>query len=124
MKKLTYSLFIFSFIIMVLSLAVFLLSHKLIQKQTFYSSVNLSDKGGFDVNGTALTFGEVHFKGGSSTRKVLLQNSYDFPIIAEVKAEGDIAPLLGFEKVILIDKGEEKEIGISVFVPENASMGF
>lgn len=113
MRKLTYFLVVFSVLLLFISLTVLFLSDRIVQSETFYANVNISDRIGFDVNGSALTFGNV-VSGGSSTRKIIIDNNYSFPIAVYVTAEGDIAPLLNFDKIVLIKEGESKLIPISV----------
>lgn len=123
MKKLVYALFILSFCIFLISLAVFFLAKKPIQTQTFYASVDVEDKGGFDLNSSALTFGKIQ-RDGSSLRLINFQNGYDFPVVAVISAGGDIASLLSFEPVVEVGKGESKEIAFSVAAPSGVEKGF
>tara|TARA_Y100000310_G_C20632104_1_gene789198 strand:+ start:1162 stop:1572 length:411 start_codon:yes stop_codon:yes gene_type:complete len=109
MKKVSYVLLGFSFLILVFSLTGFVLREKPIQRDLLYASVNVSDRLGFDVNGTALTFGEVIVR-GSSVRNVIYNNNYDFPILAKISVEGDIGQMLDFEETVRIESGEEKKI--------------
>jgi len=59
MKKFIYAIFLFSFFIFLISLGVFFSGKNPIQTQTFYASVNVGDKSGFDLNSSALIFGEI-----------------------------------------------------------------
>ena len=123
MRRLTYILFALSLFIFLISLRGYFLSMKPIQTQTFYASMNISDSFGFDLNSSALTFGKVAF-GGSSARNIKIQNGFDFPVIAVVHAEGDIMPLLNFEEIVKIDKGETKSVPFSVSALPEIDDGF
>ncbi len=99
----------------------FLLNYKVIEIREIYSSVIVSDKIGFDLNSTAITFGGV-MPGGSSTRTLILENPYKFKIFIYACGEGEISRFINPVKEI-IDAGEIKRIGISVNIPKNASFG-
>lgn len=58
------------------------------------------DTAGFDVNTSAITFGSVAI-GGSSTRTILVNNSYSFPIRVEPEVEGPIEKLITYEPSII-----------------------
>ena len=96
---------------------------KPIQTQTFYASVNVSDKGGFDLNSSALTFGEIE-RQGSSMRIINFQNGYNFPVVAMISADGNIKPLLSFEEAVEIGKGEARAISFSVAASPEADKSF
>lgn len=94
---------------------------KPIYTQTFFASVEVGNIMGFDVNGSALTFGMV-MPGGSSVRKLNFTNEYEFPVLIEVIGKGDIAGFLSAGKV-MVGKGEEKIISIGAYAQPNASYG-
>jgi len=122
MKRLSYFIFAFSFLLFLISLFGFFLS-KPIMTKTFYTSANVSDNIGFDLNSNALTFGHIK-KPGSSTRNIVLDNHYSFPIVAVIKAEGDIEPLLHFDNIVSVEEGESKKISFSVIASEDMEEGF
>ena len=59
----------------------------------FNTSVNISDSLGFDVNSSALTFGNV-LNIGNSRRNVIFRNTYDFPVLVTIFSEGNISQIL------------------------------
>lgn len=99
----------------------FLLSYKVIEIREIYSSVIVSDKAGFDLNSTAMTFGGVML-GGSSTRTLVLENPYKFKISVYAYGEGEISRFI-IPVNAIINAGETKKIGISASVPADASFG-
>ena len=105
---------IFAGIVLLASFVIFLnvIIQTPLDKKFFLASVEVSDRGGFDLNKSALTFGKIT-PGGSSSRQVELKNNYDFPIKVEIWAEGDIKEFLEFEEVVSLDVGEEKKISFS-----------
>ena len=113
MRKLSYFLFVFSLCIFSVSILGFIFNGHPIQTNTFYTSVNVTNNIGFDLNSTALTFGNV-VKGGSSSRNLNLVNNYPFPVVAIVRTEGEIAPLLHFDNIIDIGINESKKLSFSV----------
>lgn len=58
------------------------------------------DTAGFDVNSTALTFGSI-VVGGSSTRSVLVNNSYPFPVRVKPEIEGNIEDFVTYDPLVV-----------------------
>lgn len=58
------------------------------------------DTAGFDVNTSAITFGSI-VPGGTSTRTLIVNNSYPFPIRIEPKIDGSIEKILSFKPTIV-----------------------
>lgn len=125
MKRIVYLILGFSVFIFLIVLVGFYLNTRTLQSQSFYASVNVTDENiaGFDANWTALTFGSMG-KGGTSTRKIKLENGYPFPVVVIINAEGDIATLLNYDEIIKIEKGERKIIALNAYAPLNLSRGF
>jgi len=115
MKRTYRLLLVISVIVFLFSLIILISTFRPLQTQTYYASVNITVReGGFDVNGTALTFGLVPV-GGSVSRTVIFRNEFDFPVIAKISAKGDITPLLDFERSVRLEVEEEKRIGFSAY---------
>lgn len=74
-------------------------------------------------DGKDLTFGKIRVPGGAS-RKIVVNNSYSFPIVMKVYVEGTIEDMLSYEKDVIVAGGEGKEIRFSVWMPENTSLGY
>jgi|SRR3989338_4594066 len=91
-----------------ISAAVFLMSASIfiyylipIKESLFQASVAVTrDLEGFDTNSTALTFGSIPL-GGSSTRAILINNSYPFPVRAKPYIEGPISELISYNSLII-----------------------
>ena len=124
MKRFSYSIFGISFLILIISLVGFFLYRLPLQKESFYASVNIVDDNliGFNADSNDLNFGTIS-RGESSLRKIVIDNKYDFPIIAVVEIDGDIEQLLNFDKEFYIDKYEKKSIPFNVFVDYNVLEG-
>jgi hypothetical protein len=77
---------------------------------------------GFDVNSSALVFGRIPPK-GSSSRKVVIQNTYEFPIKVSIFVSRDLSSYFIFEDIHYIEPGMAKDIWFNVAIPNNASEG-
>ena len=123
MKRLAYVLFVISLVIFLFSIISFFVYNKALDSYDFYTNVNVTlERGGFDLNNTALTFGMVALK-GSSTRDLVLNNSYSFPVIISLEAEGEIEQFLSFQKFTIVEPNEEISIPISIIIPGNTVLG-
>lgn len=123
MRKVIFALFIFSLILLALSFCVFIFFNRSIQTQTFYASVNITEKiAGIDLNKSSLTFGKVH-RGGTLTRNIDFYNQYPFPVIVIIDSSGTIKPFLFFEHKVYFKTNETRKIGFSVAPNETASLG-
>ena len=115
-------------LIFVASLVVFIsifyinFSLLILEKEEIVAILIVGDKAGFDVNSTALTFGMIT-AGSSSSRNLIIENNYDFPIKVEFNVKGDIKRFLVFEKVVYLDSGENKTVSIGTIDPVNEEYG-
>lgn len=122
MEKLAYFMLAFSILLFLASIAGVYFFNREIYEEIFYTSVNVTDILGFDLNGTALTFGNIQLD-GSSTRNIIFENKNSFPVEALINVEGDIEQLMHFENKIRVKAGERKKISFSV-IAFNVSEGF
>jgi hypothetical protein len=124
MRKIASILFLFSFLLLLVSIFVFIFSSQPIEKKSIYTSVNLTvGSAGFDLNGSALTFGNIAL-GGSGSRDLLVENNRDFPILVVSKVRGDIEDLLVFKKKTRIEPWESASIGVTALADKNIKTGF
>lgn len=120
----TVILFVVAAALFFLSLFSFVTSLIPLESKTVYASVTISEeRAGFDVNGTALTFGIMQ-PGGSVTRAISVSNPYAFPIVMRISTAGPIAPLLFHTKALRLDAGETERVSFSVLALEGVSPGF
>ena len=120
-EKLIFILIAILILAFILNIYLFISLSRIIETREFYASIIVSDKIGFDLNLTALTFGSI-LKGGSATRGISIENNFGFPIEVEIYGKGDI------KKFIIpikdkIEKDEKKSIKIVAFVPEDTEFG-
>ena len=123
MKKIAVSILFFAAVILVLSVSALILNNINLEKKIFYTSVNITDRTGFDVNSTALTFGKMSHH-GSSTRNFVFKNEYNFPVIAKINVKGDIEKFLYYDEYVRIETGERKEIPFSAVSNDVENVGF
>ena len=120
-KYLSYGLLVFSILLFVFSL---FFTNSSISSWEVYASVNVSRNTlGFDVNESALTFGKVP-PGSIVSRNVIFANTYGFPVMLDIKAEGDISRYLDFQEKIVVESQESKMIGFTLNIPEDINEGF
>lgn len=73
--------------------------------------LKVGDVVGMDVNNTVISFGIIPYNGGSSQRKVMLENMEDRPLRVFVKKTGEIAEWVYVsEEKFVLDGGEKKEL--------------
>lgn len=94
-----------------------------LEKWEIYASVNVTDGGGFDLNSTAMTFGRIKMF-GSSSRAVNFTNEYNFPVLVEISADGNIAPLLAYITPVFVKEGEIMRIVVSALAKNGTLFGF
>jgi len=123
MKSKVAFVFIFSLIILIFSAVLFLNNSRPLDTEVFYASLEISDSGGFDLNGTALTFGRIT-PFSNSLRSVIFINNYPYDVIVKVSASGSIEKLLVFERIVKVGKGETKKIAFTVYAREGTEFGF
>lgn len=111
-------------LILVILLGIFLIFFKIDKyRQEFYSSFIASDNSiGFDLNNTAITFGIVKI-GGSSTRNIVLENTFDRDVRIIINSEGEISNYLSIsENDFKLAPKETKNISFYVNVPLNTTL--
>lgn len=113
---------VISLLVFIYSLVNYVMANKIIESQTYYASVIVSDKAGFDLNDSALTFGSL-IKGSSSTRNLIYENNRNFSVIVEINSLGNISELLVVKSPVLVDSGDTKKILFSVFADEDTQEG-
>ncbi|NCO11846.1 hypothetical protein CO038_03440 [Candidatus Pacearchaeota archaeon CG_4_9_14_0_2_um_filter_39_13] len=121
MKKLSYFLFAFSLLILVVAVA-FLYFGQL-DEMLIPVSVNVSDKAGFDLNASALSFGSIP-RPAQASRNVVFENSYNLPVFLSISSEGEIENLLHHDRFVRVEAGEEKRIGFIVVSEQDTESGY
>lgn len=121
-KKNKFYLYISILIITAIFLEVLVNSRITLERKEIITTLKVGEVASFDLNQTALTFGTL-YPGLSSSRNLTIENSYDFPIIFEFKANGKIKKFLTFDEIIFLDSGEKKSISIRAKIPEGENYG-
>ncbi|MCU0642229.1 MAG: hypothetical protein MUF61_01455 [archaeon] len=116
---------IFLLVVVALLLIMSLLNVWALEKWDVFANVTITDEGGaFELNKGSqdLTFGKLELP-GASTRFINFTNSYDFPVVLKMSAEGTIAPLLRLEDVE-IESRQAKTISLSVVTTPETELGY
>ncbi|GEM_PF-1277064 len=102
--------------------SVFILFSKPLEIKEVDAKFIIGENPGFDLNSSALVFGRIP-PGGSSTRKVVIDNSFSFPIEVKILASRNIAEFVIAQPVTIIEAGKNASIPISVYIPQDNGFG-
>jgi cytochrome c oxidase assembly protein Cox11 len=127
-KKSNKSLYLITALVFLLSVfmlyvAVYLNSLMVLKTQEIYASIKIGDRGGFDVNKSALTFGMIR-PGDGASRSLFVENNYSIPIKIDFDSEGNISRFLRFEKEVYLVSGENKTLSFSAVASVDEPYGF
>lgn len=129
MKKLGKENKIFIFLTAVLSVLFIILAIILFdrlnisEKKDIYASFIVSDRYGFDLNDSALTFGMVA-PGQSSFRRIFIENKHDNKVSVTVMAFGNIKDyIIVSENEFNLKPHEKKSVVFTAYAPKNISFG-
>ena len=103
-------LLVFGFLLFLFS--IFYNQNKVLEETEIYAIVEITERAGVAVNGTALIFGRLTH-GTSSFKNLTFSNHYNFPIYAELSVKGNISDFLLYDSFIYLDSGEQKNITIN-----------
>ena len=120
-NKLVYALFGVTFVLIVSSVLVFL-SRPLEVKEFEVIFFIKSGGAGFDLNGTALTFGSIP-PGGAGRRSLIIENKWGFPVEARFFVSKDIAEFIEAPSSILLHSRENTTLEIVVRIPKDTPDG-
>ncbi len=121
-------LWIWVLVLFVLSLTVFLYSilfnsEVIIDKKEIEMTLEISDKAGFAINGSALVFGRLTPL-TSSDKQIILTNGYSFPIVVVFNFTGNISEYMIKNNPERLEVGGRKNVTIStIFIPQGAVFG-
>jgi len=121
-RNYNFVVFILSIVtILLVGFSIYLLSIKPLESHEFIVTFIVGGNAGFDLNSSALTFGKIQ-KGMSSTRSLIVENSYDFPVQVKFLASKNIAEFIFAENVV-IEAKENVSIPVILTVSENLDLG-
>lgn len=111
-------------IVLLLLLGIILLTeYNEIEKRSLYTSFVIADKIGFDLNKTALTFGQIN-KGGGANRGINISNDNPYDVKVIIKVEGEISEYISVsDNEFYLEPGEIKKLDFYVSVPEEIEKG-
>ena len=116
---------IFAALIILLSIVSLVFSfvnylNKPIEKREFEVKFSVEEgRAGFDINGTALTFGIIP-PGGGGTRKIDIENKYDFPVKVKFSISNNLADYLELPGEMFLEKGQKETAIININMPRDA----
>lgn len=117
-NKLDVKAIIFVLLAIIFLIVAFFLSYRVLNIETIPTSFSVGERPGFDLNLTALTFGQV-VPGNGASRDITIDNSFDKPVKIEINSKGEISKyLIVSENDFVLQPGEVKEVSFSIFVPE------
>jgi len=116
-KKSNFIIILFILGVFVFLFSIYFRNSLILETIEIYANLNISKTTGFDLNDTALTFGNL-VPGSSSSRSFVIENNYGFPIKIRINSKGDISRFLSFEKIHRIEQNKSKKIIIGVIVSE------
>jgi hypothetical protein len=82
----------------------------------------VADGGGFDLNTTALTFGNLN-PGGAAVRKISAKNDYPFDVVVKIRVSKNIRDVLVVEREHVLGVGEKKDISFTIAPPQDYELG-
>ena len=116
-------------IIIIFALSIYLYSNlidylSIIEKKQIYAKVIIGENYGFDINGSALTFGMITPEGDTASREIILENIYGRNVRIEFYVEGNIKKFMSIsENELILRKDEKRKISFIVSAPENTPYG-
>ncbi len=125
MRNLVIVLLVISSLIFLISLFSYFSFVSDVKRITYPAFVVLSENvNGFDLNGTALTFGSIVLS-GSSRRQVLVRNPYPYSVIVTGEVFGDIGKLFLEIPITVVSAFNESSIPLAVWASpdKNLSLG-
>ena len=98
-------------------------SLSILEKRQIYARIIVSDHYGFDLNGTALTFGMTR-PGGSSHRDLIIKNEYNKDVYVESYVKGEIRDFISIsDNDFVLRSDETKKLSFVVLIPEATEYG-
>lgn len=126
-NKKNYFLAVFLFIIVIASLIFLIINaadfFSVLEKKQIYAKLIVSDKYGFDLNNTALTFGMAE-PGGASSRDLIIESKYNSDVNVDIYVSGNISKFISISKNdFVLNKGANEKINFVASVPKNTEYG-
>ncbi|MFH1637745.1 MAG: hypothetical protein ABIB71_04955 [Candidatus Woesearchaeota archaeon] len=89
----------------------------------FKTTLIVGDHFGFDVGTEVLAMGMVKPGSSSTSRKLVLENSYEFPVKVSFVKEGQMKDWLIIEDEVIIPAGSTTDITVAARVPLGTPYG-
>jgi hypothetical protein len=127
-SKRQYYIVAFLFLVIIV-LSIFLYSNlidyiSIIEKKELYTKLVVSDKYGFDLNGSALIFGALTPGGSTINREINLLNPHNVNTKVYIRCFGPICKYIDVsENEFFLLSGQTKSISFRASVPDNTPFG-
>jgi len=123
-NRTTIIFFVFIIFFLAMLLAVNLNKSKsIIRKEKIEAFAMVGDKYGLAINGTALIFGRI-VPGGSSTKKLTIDNNYNTEVRVEIFSKGPLGKYLQVsDNDFILKDNEKKTVKFSTHIPKDLPHG-
>ena len=122
-KKSKYLIFVLSFILLVLIGIIFYLNFSSpLEIFEFDVKFSVGDEIGIIINGTELNYGTLSH-GMSSTKKIKIENTFDFDILAKIYIDRNLEDYVFGEESVVVSSGESIEYLVKLVIPSYAEYG-
>ncbi len=87
-----------------------------LESQIVGASFFVSNHIGIDVDDQIVAFGSLT-PGGSSTRQVLVQNEYSFPLFVKVIVSENLRGIVAYDDSFVLEVGEQRPLPFTLHIP-------
>jgi hypothetical protein len=115
-------LLVFIFILIIIIICNLAEFFSVIDVKSLDARVIVSNRTGFDINSSALIFGEV-MPSGAATRDIFIDNNHNEVIRIKIYSTGNISSFLQFESDFILQKNKTRKVGFSVYIPKGTKHG-
>jgi len=115
------NIFIILFIVS-LALLVYLIFSLPVESKVFEVKFIVGENIGVDTNNSAIVFGRV-VPGSVSTRKIFIDNKYDFPIVVKSLPSKNIENFLRVNPDFALNAGRNYSLPVELVISDNVSLG-
>ncbi|MFH1285999.1 MAG: hypothetical protein ABIH99_05455 [Candidatus Micrarchaeota archaeon] len=112
-----FAVFLFS------AIYIFLPKERILETKSFSAYLEVSSVVGFNIGTDALYFGRT-LPGGSSTRKIAVQNPLNTSVYVRLTSDGELANWITFsENEFELQANALRNVSITATAPQNAELG-
>jgi hypothetical protein len=112
-------------LLIVFAILLFLLYNQFsfVEKKEIYSTLEISNLTGFDLNDSMLSFGKI-YPGGVTSRSITIQNNWDKTSKVIIDCKGNISEfLIVSENSFFLKPNEKKQVSFSIITNKTSIKG-